>query len=70
MAEQRNQILDELLVLRCQQGSAEAFELLVKRWQAPLWRHAHRLTGASDAWVKGAWVGALPDNAVRRAIAE
>ncbi len=59
MTEERTQILDELLVLRCQQGSAEAFELLVKRWQAPLWRHAHRLTGASDAaWdvLQEAWM--------------
>lgn len=59
MTEERTQILDELLVLRCQQGSAEAFERLVKCWQAPLWRHAHRLTGASDAaWdvLQEAWM--------------
>ena len=49
MAKRRTQILDELLLLRCQQGSSEAFELLVNRWQAPLWHHAYRLTGAQDA---------------------
>lgn len=51
MTEPQTQILDELLVLGCQQGRTRAFELLVERWQAPLWRHAYRLTGAEDvAW--------------------
>ncbi len=51
---------DELLVLRCQEGDAEAFEVLVGRWQRRLWRHAWRLTGdESAAWdaLQEAWIG-------------
>ena len=40
---------DELLVLSSQQGDPSAFELLIERWQARLWRHARRLTGDNDA---------------------
>ena len=42
-------IKDELLVLRCQEGDAAAFEELLERWQDRLWRHAWRLTGDEDA---------------------
>ncbi|MHC4519499.1 MAG: RNA polymerase sigma factor [Planctomycetota bacterium] len=52
-------ILDELLVLRCQEGDIEAFETLVGRWQERLWRHAWRLTGnESTAWdvLQEAWI--------------
>jgi RNA polymerase sigma factor (sigma-70 family) len=42
-------ITDELLVLRCQEGDAAAFDQLIVRWQERLWRHAWRLTGAEDA---------------------
>ena len=52
-------ILDELLVLRCQDGDARAFEVLVTRWQQPLRRHAWRLTGCPDAAsdvVQEAWL--------------
>jgi RNA polymerase sigma-70 factor (ECF subfamily) len=51
---------DELLVLRCQEGDAAAFEALVGRWQRRLWRHAWRLTGdESAAWdaLQEAWIG-------------
>lgn len=51
---------DELLVLRCQQGDAEAFTSLVGRWQQRLWRHAWRLTGdESAAWdvIQETWIG-------------
>ncbi len=51
---------DELLVLRCQQGDAEAFEALIGRWQRRLWQHAWRLTGDdSAAWnaLQEAWIG-------------
>lgn len=42
---------DELLVLACREGDADAFRALVARWQEPLWRHAFRLTGRDDtAW--------------------
>jgi len=52
-------IADELLVLRCQEGDAAAFEPLVQRWQERLWRHAWRLTGDADAaWdaVQEGWI--------------
>ncbi|HEY4760599.1 MAG TPA: sigma-70 family RNA polymerase sigma factor [Thermoguttaceae bacterium] len=51
---------DELLVLRCQEGDAEAFEALVGRWQERLWRHARRLTGDENtAWdvLQEGWIG-------------
>ena len=57
---QNERLLDELLVLRCQEGDAEAFETLVGRWQERLWRHAWRLTGnESAAWdvLQEAWIG-------------
>ncbi len=57
---QRDRLNDELLVLRCQEGDAEAFEALVDRWQPRLWRHAWRLTGdESAAWdaLQEAWIG-------------
>ena len=44
-------LLDELLVLRVQEGSRAAMEHLVTRWQERLWRYAFRLTGSDD----GAW---------------
>lgn len=42
-------ILDELLVLRTQNGDMKAFSLLVKRWQPALLRQAYRLTRDDDA---------------------
>ncbi|MHC4429530.1 MAG: RNA polymerase sigma factor [Planctomycetota bacterium] len=45
----RERVIDELLVVRCQQGGKEAFDLLMRRWQRPLWRYARRLTGSNDA---------------------
>lgn len=41
-------ILTELLVLRSQDGDAAALEQLIRRWHAPLLRHACRLTGTAD----------------------
>ncbi len=52
------QIYDELLVLKCQQGSKDAFEELVERWQKRLWHYAFQVTGSeSAAWdvVQEAW---------------
>lgn len=40
---------DQVLVLYCRTGDAEAFRALVGRWQERLWRHAYRLTGREDA---------------------
>jgi RNA polymerase sigma-70 factor, ECF subfamily len=57
-SEQR--LIDELLVLRCQEGDPAAFEELVGRWQERLWRHAWRLIGDNDAaWdaLQEAWLG-------------
>ena len=57
---ERDGLNDELLVLRCQEGDAEAFQALVGRWQQRLWRHAWRLTGdESAAWdaLQEAWIG-------------
>jgi len=42
-------IIDEMLVLRCQDGDRRAFDELVGRWQERLWRHARVLTGDDDA---------------------
>ncbi|MHC4178232.1 MAG: RNA polymerase sigma factor [Planctomycetota bacterium] len=56
----RERLNDELLVLRCQEADAAAFEELVGRWQERLWRHAWRLTGSEDAaWdvLQEAWIG-------------
>jgi len=41
-------VYDQLLVLRAQDGDTAALAELVDRWQPRLWRHAVRLTGASD----------------------
>ncbi|MEM8952889.1 MAG: sigma-70 family RNA polymerase sigma factor [Verrucomicrobiota bacterium] len=40
---------DEWLVLRSQEGSAGALEALLRRWQERLWLYAVRLTGDEDA---------------------
>ncbi len=42
-------IHDELLVIRCQDGDREALAELVERWQPKLLRQAMRLTGTADA---------------------
>jgi len=49
MDKAREKVIDELLVIRCQEGSRESFELLMRRWQRRLWRYARRLTGSEDA---------------------
>ncbi len=72
MRSQKEQIRNELLVLRCQEGDAAAFESLVGAWQERLWRHARRLTGEEDAaydvlqetWIAiGRGIGRLQDPA-------
>ncbi len=55
----RDDILDELLVLRLQGGHVASLEVLARRWHPKLLRHAIRLTGdreggsdvAQEAWV-------------------
>jgi RNA polymerase sigma-70 factor (ECF subfamily) len=49
MNDSREQLVDELLVIDCQDGSRRAMELLVSRWQERLWRYALRLTGDPQA---------------------
>lgn len=56
------QLVDELLVLRCQEGEPEAMAALAGRWQKRLWQYAYRLTARSDAaWdvVQEAWVAMI-----------
>lgn len=59
MTQSPNQILDELLVLKCQDGDVEAFKTLVSRWHSRLRRHAWYLTQdweAAEDIVQDAWV--------------
>ncbi|NQU20402.1 MAG: sigma-70 family RNA polymerase sigma factor [Candidatus Nealsonbacteria bacterium] len=69
---QNERINDELLVIRVQQGAAEALSQLVQRWQDRLWRLAWRLTDdeqaawdvLQDVWVViGRRIGRLADPA-------
>jgi len=62
MDKARDRVIDELLVMRCQEGNRESFDLLVRRWQRPLWRYARRLTGSNDAaWdvMQEVWIAIL-----------
>jgi RNA polymerase sigma-70 factor (ECF subfamily) len=62
MTDARERVLDELLVLRCQEGSRTAFDLLVRRWQRRLWRYARRLSGSDEAaWdiMQETWIAVL-----------
>ncbi len=62
MAEQNEQLIDELLVMECQDGNAKALETLVSRWQKRLWRYACRLTGDPEAaWevTQESWLGVI-----------
>src|ERR1041385_1880743 len=62
MRDRKAQVEDEDLVLRSQDGEAQAFRALVSRWQERLWRHAARRTGHGDAaWdvVQESWIGII-----------
>ena len=62
MSKSRNQIYDELLVIKCRQGDSVAFNELVSRWQKRLWCFAYRMTGSeSAAWdiVQETWFGII-----------
>lgn len=48
MLSRREQLENELLVLRCRQGDGDAFGELVRQWQKRLWQYAYRLI-RSDA---------------------
>ena len=59
MTQSPNQIFDELLVLKCQDGDIEAFKTLVSRWHSRLRRHAWYLTQdweAAGDIVQDAWL--------------
>jgi len=60
MSTASEQLIDEVLVMDCQSGRSKALELLVRRWQKRLWRHAYRLLGDSEAaWdvTQQSWLG-------------
>ena len=62
MIKSRNQIYDELLVIKCKLGDSAAFNEIVGRWQNRLWRYAYRVTGSeSAAWdiVQETWYGII-----------
>jgi RNA polymerase sigma-70 factor (ECF subfamily) len=62
MRKSRNQIYDELLVIKSRQGDRAAFDELVGRWQERLWSYAYRVTGSeSAAWdiVQETWYGII-----------
>ena len=61
-AKRTEQIYDELLVLKSQQGSKDSFGELVERWQKRLWHYALQMTGSeSAAWdvVQETWVAVI-----------
>ncbi len=49
MSQPSEQVIDEILVMDSQTGSAQAMELLVARWHKRLWRHAQHLVGDTEA---------------------
>jgi RNA polymerase sigma-70 factor (ECF subfamily) len=56
------QIIDEILVMDCQNGRVKAMEILVARWQKRLWQYAYYLTGNADAaWdiTQEGWLGII-----------
>jgi len=62
MKKSREQIYDELLVIKCRQGNKGAFDELVGRWQKRLWHYAFKVTGSeSAAWdiVQETWYGII-----------
>jgi len=62
MNQQEQQIYTELLVVRCQQGEQEAFQLLVELWQKPLMMFALRyLEQETESWdaVQETWISVI-----------
>jgi RNA polymerase sigma-70 factor (ECF subfamily) len=62
MRKSREQIYDELLVIKCRQADKGAFDELVGRWQKRLWHYAFKVTGSeSAAWdiVQETWYGII-----------
>jgi RNA polymerase sigma factor (sigma-70 family) len=62
MRKSRDQIYNELLVLKCQAGDKDAFEELVERWEKRFWHYAYRVTSSeSAAWdiVQETWLAVV-----------
>ena len=62
MQNRRDQIYNELLVIKCQQGDQAAFDELVGKWQERFWGYAVKLTGSEAAsWdiVQETWCGII-----------
>jgi len=62
MPDYEAQLVDELLVMECQDGDAGAMDRLVRRWQKRLWRYAYRLTDSTEAaWEvsQESWTGII-----------
>ena len=49
MQNRQEQLHNELLVIKCQQGDSKAFGDLVLKWQERLWRYAFKVTGSETA---------------------
>jgi RNA polymerase sigma-70 factor (ECF subfamily) len=53
---------DEWLVVRCQLGERPAFDELIERWGAPVWKYVRRLSNSDDAAddiVQNVWLRVL-----------
>ena len=62
MKKEITEIEDQLLVMDAQDGSSEAMETLVRRWQKRLWKYAFRLTANHQAaWdvTQQSWLGII-----------
>jgi RNA polymerase sigma-70 factor (ECF subfamily) len=62
MGATRDRLCDELLVLRCQEGSAEALDALVLRWHGRLLRYARLRVSADEAAAditQNAWIAVV-----------
>jgi RNA polymerase sigma factor (sigma-70 family) len=60
MNDDREQSVDELLVMDSQDGDRRAMDALVSRWQKRFWSYACRLTGSPEAaWdvTQESWLG-------------
>ncbi len=49
MQNRQEQLHNELLVIKCQQGDSKAFSDLVGKWQERLWTYAFKVTGSEAA---------------------
>jgi RNA polymerase sigma factor, sigma-70 family len=61
-SDKANDIRDQLLVMRWQDGESAAMNELVDRWYKRLWRHARRLTDSDDdatEVMQNAWLGMI-----------